>query len=77
MNASSFWRKAAVVLILANALFALWTGGYLGFMRLDPNPLREPQRLDEQVAPEAVQIKTPGAALPAEATPAAVSAASD
>mgnify|MGYP000314195417 CR=1 FL=1 len=60
MNTSSFWRKAAIALILANVLFGLWSGGTFGFMGLDPNPQREPQRLDEQVAPEAVQI---GAAL--------------
>ena len=70
MNSSSFWRKAAIALILANAMFALWSGGYLGVVGLDPNPLREPQRLDEQVSPEAVQIKVPGAALPAQAASA-------
>ncbi len=78
MNTSSFWRKAAIALIVANVLFALWSGGSFGFLGLDPNPQREPQRLDEQVSPEAVQVKRPGAALPiqAESAPGA-SAASD
>lgn len=74
MNPSSFWRNAVVVLVLANVLFALWTGGYLGFLRLDPNPLREPERLDNQVAPEAVQIKVPAAAAAAQAAPASAAA---
>ena len=73
MNPSSFWRNAVVVLVLANVLFALWTGGYLGFLGLDPNPLREPERLDNQVAPEAVQIKVPAAAA-AQAAPASAAA---
>ena len=71
MNPSSFWRNAVVVLVLANVLFALWTGGYLGFLGLDPNPLREPERLDNQVAPEAVQIKVPAAAAAQAATASA------
>lgn len=75
MSTSSFWRQAAIALVVANVLFALWSGGYFGFAGLDPNPPREPQRLDEQVAPEAVQIKVPGAAMAAPAAPA--SAASE
>lgn len=74
MNPSSFWRNAVVVLVLANVLFALWTGGYLGFLGLDPNPLREPERLDNQVAPEAVQIKVPSTVAPQEAAPASAAA---
>ena len=77
MNTSSFWRKAAIALILANVLFGLWSGGTFGFMGLDPNPQREPQRLDEQVAPEAVQIKRPGDVLPAQTASAPASVASD
>ena len=77
MNTSSFWRKAAIALIVGNVLFALWSGGSFGFLGLDPNPQREPQRLDEQVSPEAVQIKVPGTALPAQAASAPASAASD
>jgi hypothetical protein len=64
MNIPLFWRRAAFALILLNMLYALWTGGYLGFAGLDPNPLREPQRLDDQISPEAVHIKTAGAAQP-------------
>lgn len=74
MNPSSFWRNAVVVLVLTNVLFALWTGGYLGFLGLDPNPVREPERLDNQVAPEAVQIKVPGTVAPQEAAPASAAA---
>lgn len=77
MNTSSFWRKAASALIVANVLFALWSNGSFGFLGLDPNPQREPQRLDEQVSPEAVQIKVPGAAPPSQAASAPTSAASD
>jgi len=77
MNTSSFWRKTATALILANLLFALWSSGYLGFMGLNPNPVREPQRLDDQIAPEAVQIKKPGAAAPLQASPAKAASAAD
>lgn len=65
MNTSSFWRKAAIALVVANAMFALWSGGYFGFVGLDPNPQREPMRLDDQIAPEAVHIKAPSATQPA------------
>jgi hypothetical protein len=77
MNTSSFWRKTAMALILANLLFALWSVGFFGFIGLNPGPVREPQRLDEQISPEAVQIQRPQAARPAQATPAPASAASD
>ena len=78
MNIPLFWRRAAFALVVANLLFALWSGGYFGFVGLDPNPQREPQRLDEQVSPEAVQVKRPGAALPIQAASApGASAASD
>jgi hypothetical protein len=73
MNPSSFWRKVVALLVLVNVLFALWTGGYLAFLGLDPSPLREPARLDDQVSPEAVRLKMPGVAAP-QAAPASAAA---
>ena len=49
------WLCAAVLLI-ANLLFAAWTKGWLqpwGWQTADP---REPQRLEQQLRPEAMQL---------------------
>jgi len=68
MNSSSVWRNVALVLVLVNLLFALGSGGYFGFLGLDPRSHHEPARLDDQVAPEALQLRVAGAtAAPAAA----------
>ncbi len=68
MNSSSIWRNLALVLVLVNLLFGLWSGGYLGFLGLDPSSPHEGARLDDQVAPEALQLRVAGApAIPASA----------
>ncbi len=62
MNFSSVWRNVALVLVLVNVLFALWSGGHFGFLGLDPSAHHEAARLDDQVAPEALQLRVAGAA---------------
>ena len=68
-------RLLVLALLLANALFFVWTrGGFAGVAGLPaPNPVeadREPQRLAAQLRPEIIQV------LPASAASAALSAAS-
>jgi hypothetical protein len=54
-------RLIVLLLLLANALFYAWTQGYLLAWGTGPTQQSEPQRLAQQVRPQAVQV------LPAEA----------
>ncbi|MDP4301174.1 hypothetical protein [Leptothrix discophora] len=56
-------RRLFVLLLLANAALAAWQAGWLDGLIGQPVSLRdrEPQRLEAQVAPEALQILTPAA----------------
>ena len=49
------WLCAAVLLI-ANLLFAAWTNGWLQPWGWQPADPREPQRLGQQLRPEAMQL---------------------
>jgi hypothetical protein len=57
MKNSSFWRNFVLALIVINVLFWAWTQGYLRAVGLGPKVVNEPERLQEQVQPEALQIK--------------------
>lgn len=45
-----------VLLLLANLLFAAWVRGYLRPWGWQPADPREPQRLEQQLRPEALQL---------------------
>lgn len=72
-------RRLALLLILANLLFFVWSRGWLdGLVGPPAHPEREPERLARQVNAEAIRILPPGAgaAPPAPAAPAASAAPS-
>lgn len=62
MNAKQFWRNVVYVLLAINLLYGLWHGGGLRLMGLGPKPVQEPQRLENQVDPELLQLKPPASA---------------
>lgn len=62
MKSKYFWRNAVYVLALINLLFWLWSDGNLRFLGLGPKPVLEPQRLENQVNPELLQLKPPASA---------------
>lgn len=77
-------RWAVILLVLANAGYFAWTQGYLDGLGMAPVDQREPQRLAQQVKPEALRLlngpkgqpadePTPDAAPPAPAPEAASS----
>lgn len=80
-------RRVALALLLANAVYFVWTQGFLAPLGWAPAPVqREPQRLAEQIEPERVRLLNgprgtesvaPPAAPPPTATtaPATVSSA--
>ena len=45
-----------LALLLLNVWFWAWTGGYLQRLGWGPTDPREPQRLENQVRPEALQL---------------------
>ena len=63
MNSQKFWRNALITLAVINLLFWLWTQGYLRWLGVGPTPVREPQRLENQVDPELLTLK-PAASEP-------------
>lgn len=63
-------RALALALLLANALYFAWGQGLLAAYGLAPARQSEPERLAQQVRPEALQL-----VLPAAASPPPVSAA--
>ena len=64
MNSHKSWRNALIVLAIVNLLFWMWTQGYLRWLGVGPTPVREPQRIDNQVDPELLRLK-PAASEPA------------
>lgn len=72
-----------LALLLANAGYFVWSQGLLAAYGLAPARQSEPERLAQQIRPEAMQLVTEGparpletAALPATATPAVAAPAS-
>lgn len=49
------WLCCAVLLV-CNLGFAAWSKGYLKPLGWQPNDPREPQRLEQQLRPEAMQL---------------------
>lgn len=68
-------RLLVLILILANGLYFAWSGGMLRVYGFAPVQQREPQRLAQQVRPEAIRVLTPAefkrveAQVQAELTP--------
>lgn len=60
-------RTAALALLAANALYFSWSQGLLAPLGLGPASSSEPQRMAQQIRPEALRV-TP-TAVPAEAAP--------
>lgn len=52
-------RLLVLILILANGLYFAWSGGMLRVYGFAPVQQREPQRLAQQVRPEAIRVLTP------------------
>jgi hypothetical protein len=50
------WRTLALVLLLLNALYWAWGEGWLLPYGFGPTPQREPQRLAQQIRPEAITV---------------------
>lgn len=63
-------RTTALALLLANCAYFAWSQGLLAPVGLAPDSAREPQRLAQQIRPEALRV-TPSASAPAEPEPAA------
>ncbi|GGH52352.1 hypothetical protein GCM10010975_06870 [Comamonas phosphati] len=72
-------RLAFLLLVLANAGYYLWGHGHLAGLGLAPAVQSEPQRLEQQLKPEALEIlpsaPTPPAPIPTPAAPAPAPAA--
>lgn len=58
-------RGLVLVLLLANGLFFLWSQGHLASLGLAPVHEREPQRLSQQLTPDAVVLLNPPTPVPA------------
>ena len=50
------WRTFALLLLLLNALYWAWGEGWLLDYGFGPTPQREPQRLAQQIRPEALTV---------------------
>lgn len=65
-------RIAVLVLVLLNGAYFAWSQGWLLSLGYGPTQQREPQRLGQQIKPEALQLlppekeQTPAATTPAE-----------
>jgi hypothetical protein len=63
-------RGLVLVLLLANGLFFLWSQGHLASLGLAPIDEREPERLSQQLTPDAVVLLNPPAPALAAVEPA-------
>ena len=70
-------RIALLILLLANAGYFAWSQGALTSLGWAPQQHSEPERLQQQLRPETLQLKSPAAAAgaPAAGAPAAAAAA--
>lgn len=64
-------RLIVLLLVLANAGYYAWSHGYLAAYGFAPISQNEPQRLAQQIKPEALRILTPADARQIDAAPAA------
>lgn len=53
------WRNWLLALIVANVLFWAWAQGALRWLGVGPTPVQEPQRLQQQVQPQGLQLRAP------------------
>jgi len=67
-------RPLVLLLLLANLAFFAWSQGYLRVLGFGPAQQAEPQRLTQQLRPQALRVLREGASTvtPAEAAPAPV-----
>ena len=68
-------RLLALLLMLGNAAYFAWTSGLLAAYGFAPVTQSEPQRLAQQIRPEAMRILTPPEAPPLERAASGASAA--
>lgn len=73
-------RTAAIALLVANGAYFAWAQGALAPIGLQPASAREPQRLEQQIKPEALRVAPVAPAAtepvaPAEALPSPAAAA--
>jgi hypothetical protein len=69
-------RWLVLALLAANALFLVWSQGWLSpWLVRGPGSAREPWRLQQQVRPELVRVLPPGTAVPAPAPASAPASA--
>jgi hypothetical protein len=61
-------RSTVIALLAANALYYGWSHGLLAPIGLAPAPVREPQRMEQQIRPETLQVT--GTNAPAARAPA-------
>ena len=52
-------RLLVLFLILANGLYFAWSDGWLRAYGFAPAPQSEPQRMAQQIRPEALRVLTP------------------
>lgn len=64
MKPTPFWRHVAFVLVLANLLMWAWTQGHLHWVGLGPVPVEEPQRMQQQINPEGLTVRSGEAPKP-------------
>lgn len=67
-------RALVLILVLANLLYLVWVKSLLAPYGFGPANQAEPERLNQQIRPEAIQLLEPGSAQPP--APASSSAAS-
>lgn len=60
MKNHTYWRTLALALLVVNLLFWAWSEGYLRALGLGPHRVNEPERLQEQVKPEALKMQAIG-----------------
>jgi len=53
-----FFTAVALLLVLANLLFWAWSSGSLKIFGWAPIDPREPQRVEEQLRPEVIQLES-------------------
>jgi hypothetical protein len=62
-------RAVVLALLLANAGYFAWTYGLLADYGFAPTPQSEPQRLTQQIRPEAMRVLSPEEARQLENNP--------
>ncbi len=58
MNPTPFWRNLALALVLVNLLLWAWTQGHLRLLGLGPKPVEEPQRMQQQIQPQGLTVRS-------------------